>query len=173
MAELARVTSHISGDFFTQTFRITGRIGVGNSGLVGMLNDITNSLMKFDDVYLSLINQPGKMVAHYHNAHITKAAFEIALLQNRDDLGPEVALHGTDRRLREFTVLILTDTFEIEGIIKQVGRFDAVAILAPGTGETIAVYEAKLTTIAHPELQYTGDGVLVNRKAITLVCEKG
>ena len=173
MAEIARVTTHISGDFFTRTFRITGRIGVGNSGLVGMLNDTTSSLMEFDDVYLSRINEPGKIVAHYDSTHIAKTAFEIALLQNRDDLGPEAALRGTKMLAQDIAVLIITDTFEIEGIIKQSGRFDPAAILAPGAGETIAVYEAKLTATARPEVQYTGDGVFVNRKVIALVCEKG
>ncbi len=173
MAELARVTNHISGDFFTQTFRLTGRLGVGNSGLVGVLNDATNSLMEFDDVYLSRINEPGKILAHYDSTHMAKTSFEIALLQNRDDLGPEAALRGTNILVRDFAVLIITDTFEIEGIIKQAGRFAPAAILAPGAGATIAVYEATLTATAHPEVQYTGDGVFVNRNIITLVCEKG
>jgi len=92
MAELARITNHISGDFFTHTFRLTGRLGVGNSGLVGVLNDLTNSLMEFDDVYLSRINEPDKILAHYDSTHMAKTAFEFVLLQNRDDLGPAAIL---------------------------------------------------------------------------------
>ena len=69
MAEPARITNHISGDFFTQTFRLTGHLGVGNSGLAGVLNNLTNSLMEFDDVYLSPINEPGKILAHYDSTH--------------------------------------------------------------------------------------------------------
>ncbi|MFQ5407152.1 MAG: hypothetical protein ACE5FI_01865 [Anaerolineales bacterium] len=170
--DLARVTRHVTGDFFTPTFRITGRVGVGNSGLVGLLNDATYSILTFHDVYLSRILEPGKIVAHYEIAYMAKSAFEMAVLQKREDLGPAAALRGGYARVQEHAVMVATDTFEITGTIEQPGRFEAEAILSPGAGVTIGVYEATAMATDRPEVTYSGGGVLVNRNSITVVCNK-
>ena len=60
----SRIVQQVNGDFFTKSFRITGTLGVGISGLPGLLNDTTRSFAAIENAYLSRIQEPGTIVAH-------------------------------------------------------------------------------------------------------------
>ncbi|MBI3360919.1 MAG: hypothetical protein HY023_07400 [Chloroflexi bacterium] len=162
--------SFISGDFFTPAYRITGKIAVGNTGLIGLLNDPTSSLAEIGEVYMSRVNQPGKIVARFNIARIAKVRLELILLSRREDAGPLALTRGGFAKVVQHPVLISTPAFEVTGMLEQPGRLDVPSLLMEGSGKFFLVHQAKILVSAAPQNEFTAASVLINRTQIDLFC---
>ena len=161
--------SNINLDMLTQSYRISCRLNVGSMGLIGLLNDVNMSLVDLEDAYYSRLSQPAKIVAHLPTAHINKINVALVVLTRREDLGPQGLARGGFTRLLPVPVLITTPTFEIQGSVEVVNKFDASELLIGGTGRFINVYGANAMPALSPETVFSGAVILVNRAEVDLV----
>ena len=159
----------VNADLLTPGFRVSCKVNVGPSGLIGLLNDVNTSLIDLEDAYYSRLTQPAKIVSHLDTAHLAKNNLTLVVLSRREDLGPQGLARGGYSRLLPVPVLITTATFEIQGSIDVVTKFDPAQLLMGGTGRFLNVYNASALMAANPETVFSGAVILVSRTAVEMV----
>ena len=159
----------VNVDLLTQSFRISCRVTVGPSGLIGLLNDSVTSLIDVEDAYYSRLIQPAKIVSHLDTAHVAKNNLTLVVLARREDLGPQGLARLGYSRLLPVPVLVTTISFEIQGSIDVLTKFDPAELLVGGTGRYLNVYNASAIMAASPETVFSGAVILVSRAAVAMV----
>jgi hypothetical protein len=159
-------------DLLTPSYRISCRIITGPSGLIGQLNDSNTSLLDLEDVYYSRLTQPAKIISHLETAHLAKNNLTLVVLSRREDLGPQSLSRGGYSRLMPVPVLITTATFEIQGSIDVVSKFDLSEYLMGGAGRFINVYGASALMVASPDTVFSGAVVLISRSAVEMLAHQ-
>lgn len=159
----------INADFMTNAHRVSSRISVGPTGLIGMLNDVTTSLIDIEDAYYSRLQQPAKINGHLETAHVNKAHLALVVLARRADLGPQGLARGGFSRLLPVPVLLTTALFEVQGSVEVVNKFDPAELLMGGTGRFLLIYNATAVTTSYPDSTFSGGAILVNRTLVEMV----
>jgi hypothetical protein len=91
------------------------------------------------------------------------------VLSRREELGPQSLARGGYSRLLPVPVLVTTASFEIQGSIDVVTKFDPAELLMGGTGRYINVYNASAAMVASPDTVFSGAVILVSRAAVEMV----
>ena len=159
----------VNADIFSETHRISGRILCSASGLVGLLNDSTTSLVDVEDAYYSRLQQPAKITTHLELAHLSKAHLVMIVLARREDLGPHGVASGGFARRNSINALVTTPEYEVQGTLEVVHKFDAAELLLGGTGRFLQVYNASAVATMYPETSFSGAAILVNRARVEMI----
>jgi hypothetical protein len=158
----------INVDFLTDIHRISCQVEVINTGFIGLVNDVTNSLFTARNVYISRLNAPAKIVAHFDEAALPKATLTMGLLSRREDLGPISYLRGGASKVMPTQVFFTVQSFEIRAMVEVVARLDAEAILVGGgTGRYTVAYNATINSVLYPETTYSAPAMVINRTLVT------
>jgi hypothetical protein len=159
----------VSADFFTPSYRIVGKVMVPNTGLMGLINDSTNSFMEILDARLARAHMPSKLVDHYEVVRVVKSQIFAIALTRREDLGPQALARGGYVRLTEYPVRITTPVYELMGSLEWAGRFEFSTIMIEGSREFVPIYNAMITAILIPSLKVESQAVLFNRRQVDLL----
>jgi hypothetical protein len=159
----------VSADFFTQSYRIVGKVMVPNTGLMGLINDTTNSFMEILDARLARVHMPSKLVDHYEVVRVVKSQIFAIALTRREDLGPQALARGGYVRLNEYPVRITTPVYELMGSLEWAGRFEFSTIMIEGSREFVPIYNAMLTAILIPSHKVESQAALFNRRQVDLL----
>ena len=153
----------INVDFFSDTHRLSCRVEIGATGLLGLLNDVNLSVVEARDMYISRLSQPAKIIANFETATLNKTGLMLAILARREDVGPTTVGYT---RLIPYPVLVTMPAFEIRCQVEFPGKLDAGAVLAGGSGKYIPLYFATAVATQYPEKPYAGEAMLVNRTLV-------
>ena len=159
----------IAADLLTTSYRIVGQIMVPNTGVVGLMNDTTNSFIEVMDAKLARVHMPTKLVGHFEVIRMVKKQIVAVCMKRREDLGPQALARGGYGRIVEYPAQIISQVYEIEGIIEWSGRFDFTTIMAEGTRDFVPVYQSRLTAILIPALKIESQAMLVNRTHVDML----
>ena len=69
----------------TPYYRVSGRVGVTSAGLVGLVNDPTDSFIEMENVTLVRIHRPQEVVAQFNVWSVVKARIVAMLLEQNDE----------------------------------------------------------------------------------------
>lgn len=167
MTEKSIARSIINVDFLTRAHRITCQVEVGNTGLVGLLNDVHSSIFLVRNVYVSRLQQAAKIVANFEEASLVKANLAVGLLARREDIGPQSYIRVSGGKLLTALVLMTTENFEVRGTVEFTSRLDPDAILVGGTGKFTVMYAATAIPIQYPDTPFSAPAMFVNRALAT------
>ena len=156
----------INVDFFSDTHRISGRTTVSANGMLGVLNDSNTSLIEVENAYLSRLQSPAKIEAHFDRISLNKANVALVILNRREDLGPVGLARGGYSQVLSVPVLLTTAAFEIRCVIEVLHKLDASVLLTGGTARYMPIYKASLTALAYTETPFTGEAVALNRNLV-------
>jgi hypothetical protein len=159
----------IAADFLTSGYRVVGKIMVPASGIMGLLNDTTNSFMEILDAKLARLHMPTKLVDHFEVVRLVKGQVFAVCLSRREDLGPQALTRGGYVRVAEFPIRLTSQVFEVEGTLEWAGRFDFSTIMVEGTREFVPFYNGTVTAILIPTLKIESPALLVNRRHVDLL----
>src|SRR5512133_347081 len=159
----------VAADFFTPSYRIVGKVMVPNTGLMGLMNDTTNSFMEILDARLARVHMPSKLVDHYEVVRIVKGQIFAVALNRREDLGPQALARGGYVRLNEYPVRITTPVYELIGNLEWAGRFEFSTIMIEGSRDFVPIYNSMLTAILIPSLKVDSQAAMFNRKQVDLL----
>lgn len=162
----------IPADFLTSGYRIVGKIMVPASGIMGLMNDATNSFTEVVDAKLARLHMPTKLVDHFEVVRLVKAQVFAVCLSRREDLGPQALARGGYVRVTDFPIRVTSQVFELEGILEWAGRFDFSTIMVEGTREFVPLYAGTLTAILIPTLKIESAALLFNRRHVDLLALK-
>ncbi len=158
----------VAVDVYTASYRVVGKVQVGNTGLVGLLNDETTSYMRVHEATLARLHMPTKLAARYEFVELTKRGIHAVCVPTREDLGPLALVRGGFSRTLQYHVVAVSQVFEFEGLFNWAGHFDPAAILVKGTSDFLAFYDGVLQAVLFPNLRVEAPGMLVNRRKIDI-----
>ncbi|HVN14336.1 MAG TPA: hypothetical protein VMT73_01245 [Anaerolineales bacterium] len=164
-----RTYRFLPADIFTSGYRAVGKVMATSTGVMGMLNDPTHSMMEVHDARLARLHMPTKLADHFEVIRMMKTHVYALCMSRREDLGPQALLRGGYSSVTEYPLRITTQVFEIEGTLEFPGRFDFTALMADGTRTFIPLYDATLTAILIPSLRVETPGMLINRTQIDMM----
>jgi hypothetical protein len=155
-------------DFLTEAHRISCRVEVGATGLIGLLNNVQTSLVDLEAAYVSRLQDPAKIVANFEIGSLNKSNLVMAMVTRRESLGPQAFSSGGYSRLLPCPVLVTTETFEIRAEIEIPGKLDASAILiGGGGGKFMPLFKAKIIAMQYPDAPpLTAEAMLINRTLV-------
>jgi hypothetical protein len=159
----------ISADFYTPSYRIVGKVMAPNTGLMGLINDPTNSFMEILDARLARAHMPSKLVDHYEVIRVVKAQVFAVAMARREDMGPQALTRGGYVRLNEYQVRITTPVYELMGTLEWAGRLEFSAIMVEGSRDFVPIYSTTLTAILIPALQVESPAMLFNRRQVDIL----
>ncbi len=164
--------SLINLDLFTDAYRVTGSTTVGAGGINAELANPNSSFLEIQGAYISRINQPGEIVAHYNLAAFRKKNINFIVLQDRRVGIPVGTQHGRSiyTRGQEIPVFLTVPSFEINGAITHTGKPNPRDILAKAVGGYLLVFSASASASLYPKIAYSGDLIMVSRDRIGLFC---
>ncbi|HVM71704.1 MAG TPA: hypothetical protein VMT91_08090 [Anaerolineales bacterium] len=159
----------LSADFVTQSYRVVGKMMVPNTGVVGLINDPTNSFMEIVDAKLARIHMPTKLVGEYKLVDLVKTNVFAICLTRREDVGPQALVRGGYQNLVEYSIRATTQVYELEGTLEWPGRFNFASIMVEGVRDFVPLYKATLTAILIPQFRIESPAILFNRRQVDLI----
>jgi len=159
----------LAADFLTPSYRIVGKISAPNTGLVGVLNDVTTSFMEVLEAKLARIHMPTKLVGEYNVVDLVKSNVFAVCLTRREDVGPQALARGGYQNFFSYPIRVTSQVYELEGKLEWSGRFDFATIMVEGTRDFVPLYDATLTAILIPQLRIESPAILFNRKLVDLL----
>ncbi len=167
--QLVRTHRSISGEFFTSSYRVTGRVSFGGMGIVSVLTDSTHSTMMIEDAYIALVTQPSTIISHRASIHLPKAALDLMVFGKNDNIGLDV-LRGNTVRVTRHKVFIATNTFEVRGQLDTgAGKFDPELFLTNVVSKFVPILNVSANANFLTKAVYSGEVALVNRAHIDLI----
>ena len=169
MSASSRTYRFVPADIYTSGYRVVGKAMVANSGVIGLMNDTTNSAMEVHDAKLAKIHMPTKLVDHFEMVRMVKNRVMVMCLSRREDLGPAALVRGGYGTITDYPARFTSQVYEVEGRLELPGRFDFQGLMFEGTRHFIPLFDAVLTAILIPNLRVESPGVLVNRNHADVV----
>ncbi len=169
MDKSSRTYRFVPVDIYTSGYRVVGKIMVANAGVIGVMNDSTNSTLEVHDARLAKVHMPTKLVDHFDLVRMVKKRIVAICLSRVEDLGPKSLTRGGFGSTAEYPVSITTQVYEVEGTLELTGRFDFQGLMYEGTREFIAAYNATLTAVLIPNVRVESPAILVNRHHADIV----
>lgn len=158
-----RTYRFVAVDIYTSGYRVVGKVMVANTGVIGLMNDTTNSAMEVHDARLAKIHMPTKLVDHFEMVRMVKQRVMVMCFSRREDLGPAALVRGGYGTLTDYPARFTSQTYEVEGKLELPGRFDFQGLMFEGSRNFIPVFDAVLTAILIPNLKVESAGMLINR----------
>lgn len=159
--------SLLTADIFTSSHRFSAQVNIGNRRLADVLNDRMTDYLTVENVYVSRINAPGDIVGRYEKASLLKQHITFVVLPTETDgLSKEHKYNAFSKSTEK--VFITLPSFEINGSLEIIGKFDLKAILAVGTTKFMPIFRGEAVNAFFPEVQFGGPVLLVNKQAVAL-----
>lgn len=163
----------IPAEILTSSHYIFGQIKVMQSGLVGMLTDMTTSFIEVNEASIAPVHKPSSVMNYSPQLYMVRSEIAAITLRKRDYMGLQGVLKSGYQRLIPYLVQISTRTYDISGTIEWSGRFDFSALITEGTSYFIIVYDAVLTAPLYPDIKFEAPVMLLNRSFLeTLIVNK-
>jgi hypothetical protein len=153
----------IPAEILTSSHYIFGQIKVIQSGLVGMLTDMTTSHIEISEASIAPIHKPSSVMNYAPLLYMVRSEIAAVSLRKREYMGLQGMLKSGYQRLIPYPVQISTRTYDITGTIEWSGRFEFSALITGGTSYFIIVYDATLTAPLYPEIKLEAPVMLLNR----------
>jgi hypothetical protein len=169
MPETPVTHRQLAADFLTNSYRVVGKMMAPNTGVVGMINDITTSFMEVVEAKLARIHMPTKLAAEYNVVDLVKNNIVVVCLTRREDVGPQALVRGGYQKVVEYSIRVTTEVYEIEGRLEWAGRFDFATVMVEGTRDFVPLYNATITAILIPQFRIESPAILFNRKYVDML----
>ena len=153
----------IPAEFLTAHHYIFGQLKVTQSGLMGMMSDITSSYLEMNEASLALIHKPDEVVSYAPVLNIVRAQVVVVCLGKRDYLGLQGVVRSGFQRPQPYSVQATTASYDVRGTIERAGRLEFPALMSEGTNAFILVFDARLTAPLFPALNLQTPIMLLNR----------
>jgi hypothetical protein len=163
----------IPAEILTNSHYIFGQIKVIQSGLVGMLTDMTTSYVEVNEASIAPIQKPSNVMNYASQLYMVRSQIAAVFLRKREYMGLQGVMKGGFQHLVPYPVQISTRTYDITGILEWSGRFEFSALITEGTSYFIILYDAVLTAPLFPDLKLESPVMLLNRSFLeTLIINK-
>lgn len=162
-------TRQITVDVLTPSYRIVGKIQVTHTGMIGVLNDRTTSVMQVREASLARLDSPTKLADRFRMMRVVKTRVYAVCLGRKEDVGSAAWARGGYGYQHDYPMRIVSPVFELDGIFKWSERFDLHAIMVEGTRDFLPLYDAEVRTVLLPNFRMETPAVMFNRTCMDAV----
>lgn len=160
-------------EILTSSRYIFGQVKVLQSGLAGMLSDMTNSALEINEASIAPVHKSSNVTNYTPQLYLVRSEIAAVCVNKREYLGLQGVMKGGYQRLIPYQVQIFTRHYDVSGILEWPGRFEFPALIAEGTSSFINIYDATLTAPLFPELKIESAVVVLNRSFLqTLIINR-
>jgi len=156
-------------EFLSESYRVSGEVSVRDQPLVDLLNDKMSNLVKVENAYLSPIDDPTVFRVQNVIGQVRKDRLSMVVVPREED---GYARHTLYRNLGNapigFNLYAAILGFVVRGGLKFSSQVDVDNMLLQNVDRFIAVYRATATLSSHPDMQFAGGAILLNRELVTL-----
>jgi hypothetical protein len=156
----------VSCALFTQNYRVNGMIAVTGAGLVGVVNDPTDSFIELEDASLVRLHRPQEIVAQFTVWSMVKARIIALLCEKTSDLGRITVVRAGFTRQISYRIWASLLGFEMFGVLESPGKFDFSSQMFQGTRQFTPLFNATLIPVFFPQLVTRSPAILFNRQMI-------
>jgi hypothetical protein len=169
--ERARAT-HLMADFFTHSYRVSGRVDVRSRKLADQLEDRTTSFLQLEDAYVSSLEHPADIIASHTLSILRKEKIVAVLVAREGDGLSSRYSYGSYRGGHLQEAVLIIPAFEVLGYLRLPGKQDLRQVVTEGN-QFVPMLDARMTFSARPETEFTGELILVNRAQVEAMWEEG
>ncbi len=162
-------TRQIVVDVLTPSYRIVGKIMVSHTGMIGVLNDRTTSVMEVREASMARLDTPTKLVDRFRVARVVKQRVFAVCMSRRDDVGSMSWARGGYGYQYDYPVKITSPVFELEGIFEWSERFDLHAVLVEGSRDFLPLFDADVRAVLLPNMRMETPALLFNRSMVDVL----
>jgi hypothetical protein len=153
-------------DFFTHSYRISGRVSVRYQKLADQLNDHTTAFLQLEDAYISNIERPADISASNVTSVLRKHNVTAAIVANQEDGLPREHTYGSYFGAYLCKVFLTVPSFEVEGYLRLSGKMDLRTVLTTGTDDFVTILDGQMKSSARPDVTFAGGVILLNKDHI-------
>jgi len=153
-------------DFFTHSYRISGRVDVRQKKLADQLNDHTTAFLQLEDVYVSNIERPADIITSHPISILRKDNITAVVVTYQEDGLPKEQTYGSYFGTYLRKAFVTVPSFEIKGYLRLSGRMDLRTVLTAGAGDFASLFDGQMRSSVNPDVTFTGGAILVNKNHI-------
>ncbi|MBE9508123.1 MAG: hypothetical protein IMY86_08740 [Chloroflexi bacterium] len=157
-------------DFFTHSYRISGRVNVRHQKLGAQLNDQTTAFIPIEDAYVSNIEHPADIATSHASAVICKSNISAVIVARQEDGLLKEHTYGSYFGTYVRKVFLTVPAFEIEGSLRLSGKLDLRTVLTTGTDDFVIILDGQMKSSVRTDVTFTGGAILVNKDHIGAFC---
>lgn len=170
MPEQERATQFVA-DFFTHSYRVSGRVNVRSRRLADQLEDRTTSFLQLEDAYVSSLERPADIVASHTFSILRKEKIVAVVVAREEDGLSSRYSYGSYRGGHLQEAVLIIPAFEVQGHLRLPGKRDLRSVLTEGN-QFVPMLDGRMTLSAHPDTEFTGGLVLINRAHVEAMWER-
>lgn len=157
-------------DFFTHSYRISGRVNVRHRKLADQLNDHTTSFLQIEDAYVSNIEHPAEIATSYLNAVLYKKNITAVIVPRPEDGLQREHTYGSYYGVYLLKVFLTVPAFEIAGDLRLSSKMDLRTVLTTGTDDFVTILDGRMKSSVRVDVTFTGGAILVNKHLVGAFC---
>ena len=150
-------------DFFTHSYRISGRVDVRQKKLADQLNDHTTAFLQLEDVYVSNIERPADITTSHPISILRKHNITAVVVPHQEDGLPKEQTYGSYLGTYLRKAFVTVPSFQIEGYLRLSGRLDLRTALTASAGDFVSLFDGQMRSSVRPDVAFAGGAILVNK----------
>lgn len=161
----------VIADFLTNSFRLMGKVYIPSSGLLTLMNDQSSAYAEVIQAQMMRLNLSSRVLDQYEVTRLVKQHVLAVCISRREDVGPQAFPRLGFAPLTDYPIEIVTDTYEVQGIVQWAGRLDFSSLMAVDNPDFFPIYKATITGIQVTNLVVESPIVLFNRTHISAITQ--
>ncbi len=150
-------------DLFVHNYRVSAQVDTRHRTMNDWLNDRLTSYLELFDSYVSRVDQPGRIVAHYPQAMLRKDGISFAIVPQEQSRPSGQRAYSYIGRAR-YEVFLALPFFEIKGEMFMAGKLDLKHFLIKEIEQFFPIGEGAARLALAPDITFEGSAFLVNKE---------
>jgi hypothetical protein len=150
-------------DLLIHNYRVSAQVDTRHRTMNDLLNDRLTSYLELFDCYVSRVDQPGQIVAHYPQAMLRKEGISFAIVpedQSRPSGQRAYSYMGRSR----YEVFLALPFFEVKGEMFLPGKLDLHHLLVKEIEHFFPIGAGTARLALKPDITFEGEAFLVNKE---------
>jgi hypothetical protein len=156
-------------EFFSFGYRLSGTFDARKRSLGDVIYDTTTAYLIIQSAYISPVDRPAEISAHYADAIIIKSELSLVLTMQEDVALRRDQQYGSYLGPQLKPVFLTLPFFEVTGQLRMPGRLDPRVLLSSQTEGFVTLMDVTARTTSNPDITYEGATGIVNKSKISFM----
>jgi len=150
-------------DLFIHNYRVSAQVDTRHRTMNDLVNDRLTSYLEVFDSYVSRVDQPGQIVAHYPQAMLRKDGISFIIVPEDQSKPSGQRAYSYIGRSR-YEAFLALPFFEIKGELFIPGKLDLHHFLIKNLDQFFPVGEGVARLALAPDISFEGEAFLMNKE---------
>jgi len=150
-------------DLFVHNYRVSAQVDTRHRTMNDLLNDRLTSYLELFDSYVSRVDQPGRIVAHYPQAMLRKDGISFVIVpedQSRPSGQRAYSYIGRSR----YEIFLALPFFEVKGEMFMAGKLDLHHFLVKEIEQFFPIGMGTASLTLSSDITFEGEAFLMNKE---------